>query len=204
MAEPFMSPPESCHSSPTVGRGSKRHGHHGGHPGHSHHNSHSPVAPHSNSIPRIPPPAGGPVGRVASLSRPPLERASSVPERSTQSKSTPSSYSSSRTSMDKTGSVDKGLREALALVRERSRSSTDSLPGGGGSVSSSHGVVLAHGSPSSRHGSVNSMCISKGSLERITKGSRRSLDKVNSPPPLYPGIPPRLSLAPTWAAFKRD
>ena len=203
-----MSPPESRHNSPPVGHG--KHGHHGGHHGghqgglhggHGHHNSHGVVAPHANSIPRIPPPAGHPVGRVASLSRPPLERASSVPERGIHNKSNSSSYNSSRSSMEKTGSVDKALREALTLVKERSRSSTDSLPaggttgsggrggGGGDSVGSSQqGVALPGGLYSSRHGSVNSMCINKGSLERITKGSRESLEKVNSAPPMYPGM----------------
>lgn len=74
--------------------------------------------------------------------------------------------------MNKTGSVDKGLRDTLAKVRERSLGSSESIPGGSGS----HGVA-----PGSGRGSVNSMCINKSSLERITLGSspRSSAEKVN-------------------------
>ena len=57
---------------------------------------------------------------TASISRPPLERASSVPERSSRS-----SYSSSKTSIDRPTSTDKGSRDALSCVRERS--SVDSV-----------------------------------------------------------------------------
>ncbi|ELT88667.1 hypothetical protein CAPTEDRAFT_216716 [Capitella teleta] len=154
----FMSPPESRSSSPPS------------RPKPPASRSASGATRHANSIPRFQvPSAGGPCGRVASLSRPPLERASSVPERGS-SRPTSDQRSGSNSSMNKTGSVDKGLREALARCHERSLAgSADSLPPGASSASPPHPVS----------GSGNSICIHRSSLERITHASS---DRLNACP----------------------
>ena len=74
-------------------------------------------------VPHIPPPGN----RVlANISRPPLERASSVPERGGGSNTAPSSYSSSRTSIDRciitAPNSEVGSKDALSNTRDKSSS----------------------------------------------------------------------------------
>lgn len=85
-----------------------------------------PVTSHSkNSVPRIPPlpPPGNRV--LANISRPPLERASSVPERGACN-TAPSSYSGSRSSIDRcivtAPNSEVGSKDALSNTRDKSGS----------------------------------------------------------------------------------
>ena len=114
----------------------------------------------TNSVPRIPPPVSA---RVASISRPPLERASSVPERGfSKGPAGTNSCGSSKNSIDKVNYyIDKKNRDSLS-GKTSNRISDDSLH-------QQNGPQLAS--------VVTNNYDSRASLEKFTNVIRQSLDR---------------------------
>ncbi len=119
--------------------------------------------------------------RISRISRPPLERASSVPERGTRrNNNTPSSgtttacYSGSKTSIDKGASTDKGSKEAIisGAKAAQERNSADSLQ-------QQAQQPLLHRDHPPKYATIYTG--SRDSLERFTSSIRQSLDQgINS------------------------